>query len=162
MFPVSGAVKLSAIPDVPAREVDIVLSVHGAERRRAAVKPDGSFVINEVPTGSHLMEVVAVGYVFPAYRLDVDEDGRKTMAYADDPSIKIDIPFVLEPLMKANYDQVCATFQNGRARVLMWISVAGRAILAGDDSEEPDVPAHCRQPGDDAGAAQNDREHGPK
>ena len=48
-----------------AAKVKLILSTDGAIQKYAWPQPDGRFAIYNVPAGSHLLDVAAVGLVYP-------------------------------------------------------------------------------------------------
>lgn len=68
-----------------AAAVEVMLTVSGsrtesgaADRRRTHPREDGSFVFWDVPPGTHLLEVTAMGFLYPPIRVDVSaqHDGK--------------------------------------------------------------------------------------
>ena len=50
--------------------MQITMTVHG-ERMKTLPREDGHFVFHDVPPGTHLLEVAAMGYLYPPVRVDV-------------------------------------------------------------------------------------------
>ena len=53
----------------PTSRVRLILTLDGGNQQLAWARPDASFRFHEVPPGSHLLDVVAMGLVFPQVRL---------------------------------------------------------------------------------------------
>eukprot|EP00959_Pyramimonas_sp_CCMP1952_P050871 1062660-Pyramimonas_sp.AAC.1 len=54
--------------ELKASMVEITLTVSGSELRKTFPRADGAFKFSDVPPGTHLIEVVALGYFFPPVR----------------------------------------------------------------------------------------------
>eukprot|EP00898_Chlorokybus_atmophyticus_P003361 jgi/Chlat1/4025/Chrsp26S03997 len=71
----------------------------------AYVKEDGSFTFLSIPPGTYLMEAVAIGYIYPALRVDVSArvPGKVQVAYAEEPQRILSYPIVLEHIKQISF-----------------------------------------------------------
>ncbi len=53
---------------ISAASIKLILSTDGTIQKYAWPQPDGKFAIHNVPAGSHLLDVAAVGLVYPQVR----------------------------------------------------------------------------------------------
>ena len=56
---------------VPHNDISVLLALNGGAELRAFAKPDGSFVFHNVPTGTHMLDVVAMHLVYPQVSADL-------------------------------------------------------------------------------------------
>ncbi|XP_075227114.1 ER membrane protein complex subunit 7 [Lycorma delicatula] len=74
------------------------------------LKEDGSFVINNVPSGSYVVEVVNPNYVYEPVRVEINSKGkyraRKVNYIQTSQVIQVPYPLKMKPLSPARYFQV--------------------------------------------------------
>lgn len=94
-----------AEPPAPPSAKLVLELEHGVVPVTTIVKADGSWALLEVPPGTHMLHVAALGYVFPVYRIDVSakHHGRTRISFAEDKRQVLEEPFVLEPYKEAEY-----------------------------------------------------------
>jgi len=82
-YPVEGSVALPE--ELKPSMVEISLTIKGDEHKKTFPRADGAFKFSDVPPGTHLLEVVAMGYYFPSIRVDVSArlNGKIHAAYAE-------------------------------------------------------------------------------
>mmetsp|Transcript_18598 Transcript_18598/g.25788 ORF Transcript_18598/g.25788 Transcript_18598/m.25788 type:complete len:219 (+) Transcript_18598:44-700(+) len=120
-YPVEGTISL---PDgLRPSLVSVTLTVNGVEKLRTLPKADGSFGFSDVPPGTHLLEVAAMGFFYPPIRVDVSarHNGKIHAAWAEDRRKVISPSMLIEPVKKMNY------FEK-RQEVTMW-SIFGNPMM---------------------------------
>lgn len=100
---VSGTMAMSQMRGLRTSDVKITLVVNGGQTIATRVKPDGSFVVLDVPPGSHLLETFALGYAFPPMTVKISVDGVINAAFSEDPTVKFSHPLLLKPVSVATY-----------------------------------------------------------
>jgi len=97
-YPIEGTISLAELA-VPASQVKVVLD---QGERTAVPRSDGYFILQDILPGTHLLEVVAVGAVFPALRVDISarHQGRVRASYVDDQRRQLAAPLLIEPVKK--------------------------------------------------------------
>lgn len=84
------------------------ISVNGGEFS-TVTRRDGSFKVNDVPPGKHLVEALSLDYVYPQVRLQISSEGKfQVFEYKMPGSAreKGSYPLSLKPVMGASYFQV--------------------------------------------------------
>mmetsp|Transcript_475 Transcript_475/g.995 ORF Transcript_475/g.995 Transcript_475/m.995 type:complete len:212 (+) Transcript_475:65-700(+) len=102
-YPVKGVVTL---PDgLRPSMVQITLTVNAGERMKTLPREDGSFTFNDVPPGTHQLEVVAMGFFYPPVRVDVSSrhNGKIHAALAEDRRVVLSPGLVIDPVRKMDY-----------------------------------------------------------
>ncbi|KAK9821697.1 hypothetical protein WJX74_009760 [Apatococcus lobatus] len=107
--------------------VQLVLTLDGGKQQLSWLRPDRTFCFHKVPAGSHLVDVVAMGLVFPQVRLDLTSSGRVTASLVEHPLTLLSQPLILRPLAKAEYFEIRQPF-NAKAFLM---SPMGLAIAFG-------------------------------
>eukprot|EP00249_Psilotum_nudum_P007304 c20464_g1_i1 orf=349-966(-) len=71
-YTIDGRVKTDALgtKGLPPKTADVKVILNGGQRV-AFIRPDGYFAFHGVPAGTHLVEVVAMGFFFSPVRVDV-------------------------------------------------------------------------------------------
>jgi hypothetical protein len=100
---VQGVVAMGALKGLRTSDVKITLVVNGGQSIATRVKPDGSFVVLDVPPGSHLLETFALGYAFPPMTVRIGSDGQIVAEYSEDPTVRFEHPLLLKPVSVATY-----------------------------------------------------------
>ncbi|KAK3240727.1 hypothetical protein CYMTET_49453 [Cymbomonas tetramitiformis] len=121
-YPVEGSVDMQE--GLKPANVEVLLTVNGGEQKKTHPRMDGSFtlypynallLINfgfhltlitlDVPPGTHLLEVVALGYFYPAIRVDISarHNGKVHAAWAEDRRRVLPAGMLIEPLKKVEY-----------------------------------------------------------
>mmetsp|Transcript_30252 Transcript_30252/g.36737 ORF Transcript_30252/g.36737 Transcript_30252/m.36737 type:complete len:208 (-) Transcript_30252:142-765(-) len=102
-YPVAGFVGLHE--GLQAATVQVHLTLGDGDKRTTVPRVDGSFKFLDVPPGTHLIEVVALGYFYPAIRVDVSarHDGRIHAAYAEDKKNVLGPEMLIQPVRKMEY-----------------------------------------------------------
>lgn len=102
-YPVEGSV---ALPEglMPSM-VEISLTINGEEHKKTFPRADGAFKFSDVPPGTHLLEVVAMGYYFPSIRVDVSArlNGKIHAAFAEDRRKVLPPGLLISPIKQVNY-----------------------------------------------------------
>lgn len=100
-YPVQGSVDIPK--ELRASAIQITLNANG-ERMKTSPKENGDFEFSDVPPGSHLLEVVAMGYFYPPVRIDVSarHKGKVLAAWSEDRR-KVLPDLHIEPIGKMNY-----------------------------------------------------------
>ena len=103
-YSVRGSVALGAEEGrgrVKPENVRVVLSVDGGARREESfLRADGSFEIDNVEAGTHLLEVFAIGLQFPQFRVDVSARSGATLrvSLVENKRFILPEPLVLRPI----------------------------------------------------------------
>ena len=113
-YPIRGSVALGAEEGrgrVRPEDVRVVLSVDGGARREESfLRADGSFEIESVEAGTHLLEVFAIGLQFPQFRVDVSARSGATLRVSpvENKRFVLPEPLVLRPIFAdIEYYEVC-------------------------------------------------------
>lgn len=51
--------------DTSAARIKLILSSHGLIHSYGWPQPDGNFVLHNVPAGSHMLDIAAIGVIYP-------------------------------------------------------------------------------------------------
>lgn len=88
-----------------AAKVKLILSTDGMLQKYAWPQPDGKFAIHNVPAGSHLLDIAAIGLTYPQLRLDVSAQGggRVLATLADNDLQRLPDPLIIRPVAVAEY-----------------------------------------------------------
>lgn len=102
-YPVKGTVDMQE--GLKPANVEILLTVNGGEQKKTHPRNDGSFTFLDVPPGTHLLEVVALGYFYPSIRVDISarHNGKVHAAWAEDRRRVLPAGMLIEPLKKVEY-----------------------------------------------------------
>lgn len=94
---------------IQAGQVRLQLTLDGGRQRLAWPVASGKFSFPEVPHGSHLLDILAVGVLYPQFIVDIQpdiaEDPEDAIAvrFADQPKRVLPHPLIIRPLAKAEY-----------------------------------------------------------
>lgn len=89
--------------EVSAAKIKLILSTNGEIVRYGWTRGDGRFKIPKVPVGSHLLEVSAIGLLYPELRVDVSADGKVLATLADNELQRLPEPLIIRPAGRAEY-----------------------------------------------------------
>ncbi|GBG77607.1 hypothetical protein CBR_g24053 [Chara braunii] len=101
-FNIHGRIWIEKMPTVKISQVKLVLD--GGERV-TFLKQEGFFSFLDVPVGIHLLEVVAMGYMFVPVRIDVSPryEGNTRAMWTDETTHVKEGMMVLHPLQPIEY-----------------------------------------------------------
>jgi len=111
-FVVEGRVKVEVMRGKGLGKLaNMKVVLNGGEQVSFVRQQDGSFLFEDVPAGTHLLEVVAPGYFFSPVRVDVSSRlaGQVRASYVEGPR-RISDALVLEPRQEENYYEVREPF----------------------------------------------------
>ncbi|MED6182492.1 hypothetical protein PIB30_028872 [Stylosanthes scabra] len=94
---------------VPGKVSNVKVILNGGQRV-TFLRPDGYFSFHNVPAGTHLIEVSALGYFFSPVRVDVSARNPGKIQAALTESRRGLTEFVLEPLKDEQYYEVREPF----------------------------------------------------
>ncbi|CAL5228613.1 g11776 [Coccomyxa viridis] len=89
--------------EVAASKIKLILSTNGEIVRYGWTRGDGRFKIPNVPVGSHLLELSALGLLYPELRVDVSADGKVLATLADNELQRLPEPLIIRPAGRAEY-----------------------------------------------------------
>lgn len=95
-----------------AAKIKLILNLEGGRKLYGWPKADGAFSLTNVPEGTHLLDVVASGLVYPQVRLEVDGTypGGALVTFAENRGKVLPPPLVLKPTSLAQYFEKRAPF----------------------------------------------------
>jgi hypothetical protein len=111
-FVVEGRVKVEGMGGKGLGKLPNVKVVLDGGQQVAFIRQhDGSFAFEDVPAGTHLLEVVALGYFFSPVRVDVSSRlaGKIRASYTEGPR-RISDSLVIEPRHEETYYEVREPF----------------------------------------------------
>jgi hypothetical protein len=111
-FVVEGRVKVEVMRGKGLGKLtNMKVVLNGGEQVSFVRQQDGSFLFEDVPAGTHLLEVVAPGYFFSPVRVDVSSRlaGQIRASYVEGPH-RVSDALVLEPRQEENYYEVREPF----------------------------------------------------
>ncbi|PIA42278.1 hypothetical protein AQUCO_02000024v1 [Aquilegia coerulea] len=112
-YTINGRVKLEGLGakgfGLPAKISNAKIILNGGQRI-TFLRPDGYFSFHDVPAGTHLIEVAAVGYFFSPVRIDVSARNRGKVQAALTETRRGLTELVLEPLREEQYYEVREPF----------------------------------------------------
>jgi len=139
-YPVTGMVGLQ--PDLQASTIQVTLTIGGGEQRTTVPRIDGSFQFLDVPPGTHLIEVIAMGYFYPPIRVDISarHNGRIHAAYSEDKTQVLGSDMLIKPVRKMQYFEERQafnlwTFVSNPMVLMMLLSVFCVVVLSNIDPE---------------------------
>ncbi|MED6124039.1 hypothetical protein PIB30_055210 [Stylosanthes scabra] len=94
---------------IPGKVTNVKVILNGGQRV-TFLRPDGYFSFHNVPAGTHLIEVAALGYFFSPVRVDVSARNPGKIQAALTESRRGLTEFVLEPLKDEQYYEVREPF----------------------------------------------------
>jgi hypothetical protein len=108
---VEGRVKVQVMRGKGFSKIANTKVVLNGGEQVAFIRTDGSFAFEGVPAGTHLLEVVALGYFFSPVRVDVSSrlPGQIRASYIEGPR-RVSDSLVLEPLREENYYEIREPF----------------------------------------------------
>ncbi|KAF5181572.1 Er membrane protein complex subunit 7-like protein [Thalictrum thalictroides] len=112
-YTINGRVKLEGLGakgyGLPAKISNAKIILNGGQRV-TFLRPDGYFSFHDVPAGTHLIEVAAVGYFFSPVRIDVSARNRGKVQAALTETRRGLTELVLEPLREEQYYEIREPF----------------------------------------------------
>lgn len=112
-YPIEGQIALLEGAKSHLALSRVMLHAEDGREFVAFPKRDGSFVLHDVPPGTHVLGVDCMSLIFPQLRVDVNgrRGGAVTAAYADNPALSLDThPLIIKPLAPAQYFDVRKPF----------------------------------------------------
>ncbi|KAA0063326.1 ER membrane protein complex subunit 7-like protein [Cucumis melo var. makuwa] len=94
---------------LPGKTSNIKVILNGGQRV-TFLRPDGYFSFYNVPAGTHLIEVAALGYFFSPVRVDVSARNPGKVQAAQTENRRVLSELVLEPLRDEEYYEVREPF----------------------------------------------------
>ena len=94
---------------IPGKVSNVKVILNGGQRV-TFLRPDGYFSFHNVPAGTHLIEVAALGYFFSPVRVDVSARNPGKIQAALTESRRGLTEFVLEPLKEEQYYEIREPF----------------------------------------------------
>jgi hypothetical protein len=108
-YTISGQVKIQSTSvkgfGLPAKLSNVKVILNGGQRV-TFLRPDGFFSFHNVPAGTHLIEVDALGYFFSPVRVDVSARNPGKFQAALTENRRSLATLVLEPLREEQYYEV--------------------------------------------------------
>nr|GMD83974.1 ER membrane protein complex subunit 7 homolog [Ipomoea batatas] len=92
-----------------AKASDVKVLLNGGQRV-TFLRPDGYFSFHNVPAGTHLIEVDAIGYFFSPVRVDVSARNPGKVQAALTENRRVLTELVLEPLREEQYYEIREPF----------------------------------------------------
>ncbi|KAF4349592.1 hypothetical protein CsatB_025364 [Cannabis sativa] len=112
-YSIHGRVKIPSFGatgfGLPGKISNIKVILNGGQRV-TFLRPDGFFSFHNVPAGTHLIEVAAIGYFFSPVRVDVSARNPGKVQAALTETRRGLHEFVLEPLREEQYYEVREPF----------------------------------------------------
>ncbi|KAH9566708.1 hypothetical protein CY35_04G143000 [Sphagnum magellanicum] len=103
-YVVEGRVKMQALAGKGVSKTSNIKVVLNGGQKLSFVRSDGSFAFQGVPAGTHLLEVVALGYFFSPVRVDVSSRLQgQVRASLVETGRSLPDSLVLEPLREEYY-----------------------------------------------------------
>lgn len=105
-YTIDGRIQYSrseALSGAPFKTSNVKISLNSGQKV-AFVRPDGYFAFTGIPAGTHLLEVIAPGFLFSPVRVDVSArlNGQLQATLTETRRI-LSEPLVLEPLRVESY-----------------------------------------------------------
>ncbi|XP_031105705.1 ER membrane protein complex subunit 7 homolog isoform X1 [Ipomoea triloba] len=112
-YTINGRVKLPGFnlkgSGLLAKASDVKVLLNGGQRV-TFLRPDGYFSFHNVPAGTHLIEVDAIGYFFSPVRVDVSARNPGKVQAALTENRRVLTELVLEPLREEQYYEIREPF----------------------------------------------------
>ncbi|GMY29260.1 ER membrane protein complex subunit 7 homolog [Fagus crenata] len=112
-YTISGQVKIQSTSvkgfGLPAKLSNVKVILNGGQRV-TFLRPDGFFSFHNVPAGTHLIEVDALGYFFSPVRVDVSARNPGKFQAALTENRRSLATLVLEPLREEQYYEIREPF----------------------------------------------------
>jgi len=95
-----------------AAKMKLILNLEGGRKIYGWPKADGAFSLTNVPEGTHLLDVVASGLVYPQVRLEVNGayPGGALVTLAENRGKVLPPPLLIKPTSLAQYFEKRAPF----------------------------------------------------
>ncbi|XP_077237980.1 ER membrane protein complex subunit 7 homolog [Tasmannia lanceolata] len=110
---INGRVKIEGIGTkgfiLPGKSSNVKIILNGGQQV-TFIRPDGYFSFHNVPAGTHLIEVSALGYFFSPVRVDVSARNPGKVQAALTENRRALIELVLEPLREEQYYEIREPF----------------------------------------------------
>ncbi|KAK6119456.1 hypothetical protein DH2020_046809 [Rehmannia glutinosa] len=94
---------------LPAKISNVKVILNGGQKV-TFLRPDGYFSFHNVPAGTHLIEVAAIGYFFSPVRVDVSARNPGKVQAALTENRRVLTELVLEPLREEQYYEIREPF----------------------------------------------------
>ncbi|GFQ00451.1 er membrane protein complex subunit 7 homolog [Phtheirospermum japonicum] len=94
---------------LPAKIANVKVILNGGQKV-TFLRPDGYFSFHNVPAGTHLIEVAAIGYFFSPVRVDVSARNPGKVQAALTENRRVLTELVLEPLREEQYYEIREPF----------------------------------------------------
>ncbi|KAK6119556.1 hypothetical protein DH2020_046723 [Rehmannia glutinosa] len=94
---------------LPAKISNVKVILNGGQKV-TFLRPDGYFSFHNVPAGTHLIEVAAIGYFFSPIRVDVSARNPGKVQAALTENRRVLTELVLEPLREEQYYEIREPF----------------------------------------------------
>ncbi|KAL2489548.1 hypothetical protein Fot_42840 [Forsythia ovata] len=111
-YNINGRVKFPGSvtgPGLPPKISNVKVILNGGQRV-TFLRPDGYFSFHNVPAGTHLIEVAAIGYFFSPVRVDVSARNPGKVQAALTENRRVLSELVLEPLREELYYEIREPF----------------------------------------------------
>ncbi|XP_022845186.1 ER membrane protein complex subunit 7 homolog [Olea europaea var. sylvestris] len=112
-YSINGKVKLPGFSisgyGHPEKVSNVKVILNGGQRV-TFLRPDGYFSFHNVPAGTHLIEVAAIGYFFSPVRIDVSARNPGKVQAALTENRRVLSELVLEPLREEQYYEIREPF----------------------------------------------------
>ncbi|PIN01869.1 putative membrane protein [Handroanthus impetiginosus] len=112
-YSINGRVKFPGFSatgfGLPAKISNVKVILNGGEKV-TFLRPDGYFSFHNVPAGTHLLEVAAIGYFFSPVRVDVSARNPGKVQAALTENRRVLSELVLEPLREEQYYEIREPF----------------------------------------------------
>ncbi|KAJ4957437.1 hypothetical protein NE237_024548 [Protea cynaroides] len=112
-YTISGRVNVESMGakgfSLPAKVSNAKIILNGGQKV-TFLRPDGYFSFHNVPAGTHLIEVDAIGYLFSPVRVDVSARNPGKVQAALTENRRSLIELVLEPLREEQYYEIREPF----------------------------------------------------
>ncbi|XP_073301936.1 ER membrane protein complex subunit 7 homolog [Primulina huaijiensis] len=112
-FSINGKVRFPGFSatgfGLPAKLSNVRVILNGGEKV-TFLRPDGYFSFHNVPAGTHLIEVAAIGYFFSPVRVDVSARNPGKVQAALTETRRALTELVLEPLQEEQYYEIREPF----------------------------------------------------
>lgn len=112
-YSINGRVKIPGVGvkgfGLPGKTSDVKVVLNGGQRI-TFLRPDGYFSFHNVPAGTHLIEVAAIGHFFSPVRVDVSARNPGKVQAALTENRRSLNELVLEPLREEQYYEIREPF----------------------------------------------------
>ncbi|CAI9755774.1 unnamed protein product [Fraxinus pennsylvanica] len=112
-YSINGKVKFPGFTisgfGLPEKVSNVKVILNGGQRV-TFLRPEGYFSFQDVPAGTHLIEVAAIGYIFSPVRIDVSARNPGKVQAALTENRRVLSELVLEPLREEQYYEIREPF----------------------------------------------------